>query len=398
MMDRVVIMSAFIALFLVMLDVNLAFKVMPTGWAKSRPLQCIDFEVNPVKQSDGSFRTDTDTSWQTAKSSVIPFKVDFGTLQRPELITFEARGVLIEPSQSIGRWYREALNTVCNMNIRLPKPKLFTKAFNKAYNEMCVTEPCFGAKSGMKAEEWWLAVVTRTYKETELLDMCIMPDEMEQLMPEVFEMLYREVFSTVEGWDVKEDAVYTLTKLSEWRDQGSGPKLGVLSNTDDRLSTILSALDLSKYFDFVATSYETKTEKPNRDIFDTALNMARLGAPSSSASYHIGTSVDSDVVGAVSAGWTALRYNPWFDEEFPDWYAINTEESAEEGAMSRKQLLEWGRRDLDKPAPGAANDSESRLEWIDLWGLDDVLHMFGFPADATKPIRTTYIRNVLDDE
>lgn len=373
---------------------------MPVRWTKSKPLQCIDYDVNPVAEpyDQGHIRSDTDPSWMTAKSSIIPFKIEMENLKRPELITFEAAGVLIEPSQSIGRWHREALNTVCEMRIRLPKPKLFTKAFTKVYNEMCAAEPCFGASSGMTAENWWLAVVTKTYKETELLDMCISSEELDEIMPEVFDFLYQQVFNTVEGWDVKEDAVYTLMKLSEWRDQGSGPKLGVVSNNDPRLHTILSTLGLSKHFDFVTTSYETKTEKPNRDIFDAALGQAGLPPPSSSASYHIGASIDSDVVGAKSAGWTALRYNPWFDEEFPDWYAIDTEDEADAGAESRKQLLEWGRRDLNRPAPGVTADGDSRLEWIDLWGLDDVLHMFGFPEDPNKPIRTTYIRNVLDDE
>ena len=37
------------------------------------------------------------------------------------------------------------------------------------------------------------------------------------------------------------------------------------------------------------------------------------------AAYHVGDSVDIDVVGAASAGWTPVRYNEHFDEDFPDW-------------------------------------------------------------------------------
>ena len=40
----------------------------------------------------------------------------------------------------------------------------------------------------------------------------------------------------------------------------------------------------------------------------------------------------------------------------------------------------------------------SGMEWVELWGLDDILFLFGFPDDPDKPIRTTYIRNVLDDQ
>lgn len=55
---------------------------------------------------------------------------------RPELITFDAYDTLIAPSQSIGRWYRAALNSACNMSIRLPRPELFQKSFHTVYGEM----------------------------------------------------------------------------------------------------------------------------------------------------------------------------------------------------------------------------------------------------------------------
>ena len=62
--------------------------------------------------------------------------------------------------------------------------------------------------------------------------------------------------------------------------------------------------------------------------------------------------------------------------------------------------MQWGRRDLARPASGSAASEgldSKRLEWIELWGLDDILFLFGFPEDPTKQIRTTYIKNVLDD-
>lgn len=90
----------------------------------------------------------------------------------------------------------------------------------------------------MTSRQWWFEVVKRTYLTTQDLNQ-IGPEEMERLLPEVFEMLYTEVFGTKEGWVVKEDVVYILQKLKAWREQGSGPKLGVVSNFDDRLPHIL---------------------------------------------------------------------------------------------------------------------------------------------------------------
>ena len=128
---------------------------------------------------------------------------------------------------------------------------------------------------------------------------------------------------------MKSDALYTLKKLTEWRDMGGGPKLGIISNFDDRLHSILNQLGLGESFDFILTSYESACEKPDRGIFDEALKRAQCTDPS--LAYHVGNSIDIDAVGAITAGWTPLIYNEWFDEQFPDWNDVNTIDDAAEG-------------------------------------------------------------------
>jgi hypothetical protein len=88
-----------------------------------------------LPQPDRDVREDSDSSWRTPSTNIIPVKREKFNV-RPELITFDAFNTLIEPSQSVGRWYREALNRVCDMRIRLPRPALFTAAFQKAYADM----------------------------------------------------------------------------------------------------------------------------------------------------------------------------------------------------------------------------------------------------------------------
>ena len=123
--------------------------------------------------------------------------------------------------------------------------------------------------------------------------------------------------------------MYTLKKLTGWRDLGGGPKLGIISNFDDRLHGILGSLGLAESFDFILTSYEIGNEKPDRGMFDEALKRAQCS--DSSLAYHVGNSVDTDAVGAIAAGWTPLIYNEWFDEQFPDWNDVNTEVDASQG-------------------------------------------------------------------
>jgi len=227
-------------------------------------------------------------------------------------------------------------------------------------------------------------VVKNTYATTKDLDSQLDAEELASVLPAVFEMLYVEVFSTRQGWTLKEDVAYTLTKLVEWRDQGAGPKIGVVSNFDDRLVAILRDLGVASLFDFIVTSYESKAEKPAKQIFELAQKKGRGNNPA--ACYHIGNSLLTDVMGATAAGWTPLRYHEWFDEDFPDWEAADTIEDADKGAERRQAALQWGRK-----------DTVTGLEWVEIWGLDDVLSLFGFPEDDGKPIRTTLLRGVYED-
>ena len=109
----------------------------PNGYKEKRDnfiVNCIGTVAKPAPEQTDE-RYDSDNSWRTPPSTIVPFVRDKYDV-RPEIITFDAVGVLIEPSQSIGRWYREVLNSHCDMRIRLPRPALFTAAFKKSYSEM----------------------------------------------------------------------------------------------------------------------------------------------------------------------------------------------------------------------------------------------------------------------
>lgn len=116
---------------------------LPSMMRSSTSLQCVGKILQPLPKSDdeefrqdGGKHMDTDYSWHTSKeTTIIPVNRQKFTT-RPQLITFEPCNTLIEPSQSMGRWYREALNNACDMSVRLPRPILFSNAFNAAYAEM----------------------------------------------------------------------------------------------------------------------------------------------------------------------------------------------------------------------------------------------------------------------
>ena len=64
-------------------------------------------------------------------------------------------------------------------------------------------------------------------------------------------------------------------------------------------TSILSELHLSDYFDFVLSSSDCGFEKPNRQIFTQALDMASITLPS--LALHIGDHYEKDFVGAKVA-------------------------------------------------------------------------------------------------
>lgn len=98
----------------------------------STALACVGKILTPVEP-----RSDNDDNYWRSKANPNIIKVKRSKFTtKPELITFDAFNTLIQPSQSMGRWYREALNTACGMNIRLPRPAMFTASFNREYKAM----------------------------------------------------------------------------------------------------------------------------------------------------------------------------------------------------------------------------------------------------------------------
>jgi putative hydrolase of the HAD superfamily len=64
---------------------------------------------------------------------------------------------------------------------------------------------------------------------------------------------------------------------------------------------------ISRYFSQLITSEKSNSIKPNKDIFDFALQAAGATVEES---IMIGDAVDIDILGAINAGWDSAYYNP----------------------------------------------------------------------------------------
>ena len=116
------------------------------------------------------------------------------------------------------------------------------------------------------------------------------------------------------------------------------------------------------------------------------------------------------VVGGTPAEWLAMSTSDWEKrlEDLADGAAVegalwvtvmphhgadfSDEESADLGADSRRALMLWGRKAVSR------HPEKGGLNWVEIWGLDEILTLFGFPEDPSKPVRATVLRGFLEDE
>jgi REG-2-like HAD superfamily hydrolase len=153
----------------------------------------------------------------------------------------------------------------------------------------------------MTSVSWWTGVVSSTLKhasELEQKEVKLSNDKIQQLS----EALYNR-FSGKETYEVFPE---TEEVLQQVRKEYPETTIGVISNTDERLHTIIEKLDLMKHFDFVITSKQVGYAKPHPNIFQAALKAAEVPAEQS---LHVGDNVFKDYEGALNAGMNALFLN-----------------------------------------------------------------------------------------
>jgi putative hydrolase of the HAD superfamily len=229
----------------------------------------------------------------------------------PELITMNAFGLLIEPTDEVGLFCREVLMKHFDFTVRLPRPELFTEAFDKAYEARRAEFPNFGAGSKLSTEEWWAPVFYKTF-----LDLGMPKEDVDSVFVGVFEELFYDSLTSEWAWEPVEDVLPMLDTLQEWRMHG-GPKVGVVVDYDERLTTILENLDMMHYFDVVVSSREAGKGKPDPTPFKLAMEKAGVTDPSKVM--HLGQDFDHDVVGAAAAGvdpvWVVM---PSYDRLEPE--------------------------------------------------------------------------------
>ncbi|KAL6718984.1 hypothetical protein ACLMJK_003219 [Lecanora helva] len=258
------------------------------------------------------------------------------------LLTFDAFGTLFVPRESIAKSYADAarkygLSGFSNDDIALQ--------FRKSYKEQSKNAPNYGKKIGIAAPEWW----SNDGRLFQVIHATFHPFNVSKALPKglVPELLSR--FSSSEGYMLYPDVLPMFRQLRQMMKNAEGNpnvsdlNVGIITNSDDRVISILSTLGLSigplRYgrnpysnqtgvhfrsssgkrpdIDFVTISYDVGFEKPAHQIFDAAKQLGRFG-PASGRLIHVGDDPDKDISGAQHAGWEGILLDRQENSNKPD--------------------------------------------------------------------------------
>src|SRR5262245_49424848 len=144
-----------------------------------------------------------------------------------------------------------------------------------------------GPVSVQDEKQWWKDIVYGVFTDVGMV----------KNFDEFFDRLY-DNFRGAQGWMLFPETVDTLKQL-----KNLGLKLGVISNFDSRIYSVLDALGVRGFFDAITISSEVGCGKPDPGIFDAAVGA--LGVPAS-AVLLVGDSPHDDVEPAIRAGLSAV--------------------------------------------------------------------------------------------
>jgi putative hydrolase of the HAD superfamily len=163
------------------------------------------------------------------------------------------------------------------------------QAFRRAFHEapppvFAVTDP---AQIKHSERLWWFDIVHNVFYRVGMFER----------FDDFFEQVFR-VFEDPESWQLFPETISTLTQLKM-----RGVELGVISNFDSRLFSVMRGLGIGDVFDTVTISSLAHAAKPAPKIFKLALDKHAVDPEEA---LHVGDSLRDDVEGATKAGLHAV--------------------------------------------------------------------------------------------
>ena len=206
-------------------------------------------------------------------------------LSKYKAVFFDVGGTLLRVKPSVGDVYATYARSFGFKG----SAKELNQLFQREWTDLGGMES-LGNSSGKEAERsFWKRLVYQVFEHYGGLEN----------FEDYFEIIY-EAFTRKDHWHVFDDVISSgiLNKL-----KNRGVTLGVVSNFDSRLHTILESTGLAQYFDFILASAEVGSAKPDKNIFNEAISKSGV---SYSEACHIGDDLRADIHGANSVGIDAI--------------------------------------------------------------------------------------------
>jgi len=200
-----------------------------------------------------------------------------------KVVFFDAGGTLFRPYPSVGEVYAR---TAARHGVNVEAARV-EKAFQDQWHQRNGLTTLAGLSSEKIEREWWYALVRDVFG-----NLGAFKD-----FDGFFQELY-DLFARAECWRLFDDTVPVLKQL-----QNAGFRLGIISNWDHRLFSIVEQLGLTPFFEQVTASSKVGVAKPGKRIFEAALASMGVGA---AHSIHVGDSLEDDYFGAQRAGMKAV--------------------------------------------------------------------------------------------
>ncbi|KAJ7426829.1 Haloacid dehalogenase-like hydrolase domain-containing protein 3 [Willisornis vidua] len=210
------------------------------------------------------------------------------------LLTWDVKDTLLRLRQPVGLSYAAAARA---RGLRA-QPEALDRAFREAYGAQSRRLPNYGRGQGLSSRQWWLDVVRQTFVLAGVPDGAALAEQ-----------LYHD-YCGPHTWEPLPGAADTLSRCRQ-----RGFRMGVVSNFDNRLESILSGCDLRHHFDFVLTSEAAGAAKPDGRIFEEAL---RLGGVPPEQAAHVGDDYTRDYRAARAVGMHSFLLRTAGQQPQPD--------------------------------------------------------------------------------
>lgn len=179
-------------------------------------------------------------------------------------------------------------------------PRQLTANFPLIFKALKEEHPNYGKYTNITAQEWWSHLITNVFRP-----MVTTKEMIDEIL---------ERFEGFEAYAVYPDLLELLEHIKE---NYPNVVLGIISNTDPVVYTLIKNLGLFQYFkNHFYLSYDLEVKKPSKEIFQLAIEDILKKNPGMLSDttmqdfkrncWHVGDEAENDMLAAKDAGWNGI--------------------------------------------------------------------------------------------